>query len=322
MYNPSLLTDLALKNGAKIKRSTKEIYDAILASPQAKIVPFNTPANFFERDTSFEVSEGSDTITVSFAATVSAPVSTHIGDTALTEVEYGRCFDCEAELNIATMRIKEGTLRIVDFRVSNEDMASNRERLTKEAEQQVQEIAFSRQHVANYMNGLPLGEYAIPFYPPNDNEEPDFGDSMNYLQAVRLGLVENPEPWMQALVDDLRDQCRAVFDDKETYCDPDREEAGHGSFPNDLYPIRVRIHNILRAGICGDGEWVAYAPLIRAATPETVRKLYRLPEELSLLKVDDLPVSSEETKALGELLSTMELIGVSTPDQGKLVEHY
>lgn len=322
MYNPSLLTDLALKNGAKIKRSTKEIYDAILASPQAKIMPFNTPANFFERDTSFEVSEGSDTITVSFAATVSAPVSTHIGDTALTEVEYGRCFDCEAELNIATMRIKEGTLRIVDFRVSNEDMASNRERLTKEAEQQVQEIAFSRQHVANYMNGLPLGEYAIPFYPPNDNEEPDFGDSMNYLQAVRLGLVENPEPWMQALVDDLRDQCRAVFDDKETYCDPDREEAGHGSFPNDLYPIRVRIHNILRAGICGDGEWAAYAPLIRAATPETVRKLYRLPEELSLLKVDDLPVSSEETKALGELLSTMELIGVSTPDQGKLVEHY
>lgn len=142
---------------------------------------------------------------MSFAATVSAPVSTHIGDTALTEVEYGRCFDCEAELNIATMRIKEGTLRIVDFRVSNEDMASNRERLTKEAEQQVQEIAFSRQHVANYMNGLPLGEYAIPFYPPNDNEEPDFGDSMNYLQAVRLGLVENPEPWMQALVDDLHD---------------------------------------------------------------------------------------------------------------------
>lgn len=106
MYNPSLLTDLALKNGAKIKRSTKEIYDAILASPQAKIMPFSTPANFFERDTSFEVSEGSDTITVSFAATVSAPVSTHIGDTALTEVEYGRCFDCEAELNIATMRIK------------------------------------------------------------------------------------------------------------------------------------------------------------------------------------------------------------------------
>lgn len=49
MYNPSLLADLAVKNGAKIKRSTKEINDAILASPQAKIVPFNTPANFFKR---------------------------------------------------------------------------------------------------------------------------------------------------------------------------------------------------------------------------------------------------------------------------------
>ena len=322
MYNPSLLADLAVKNGAKIKRSTKEINDAILASPQAKIVPFNTPANFFKRDTSFEVSEGSDTITVSFAATVSAPVSTHIGDTALTEVEYGRYFDCEAELNIATMRIKEGTLRIVDFRVSNEDMASNKERLTKEAEQQVRERVFSRQHVANYVTGLPYGEHANPIYPPNSDETPDCGDSMDYVQAVRLGLMENPEPWLQALVDDLRGQCRALFDGDETYCDPASAEAGNGSFPNDLYPIRDRIHNIILAGMCGEGEWAVYAPLIRAATPETVRKLYRLPEELSLLKVDDLPVSSEETKALGELLSTMELIGVSTPDQGKLVEHY
>lgn len=322
MYNPSLLADLAVKNGAKIKRSTKEINDAILASPQAKIVPFNTPANFFKRDTSFEVSEGSDTITVSFAATVSAPVSTHIGDTALTEVEYGRYFDCEAELNIATMRIKEGTLRIVDFRVSNEEMASNRERLTKEAEQQVRERVFSRQHVANYVTGLPYGEHANPIYPPNSDETPDCGDSMDYVQAVRLGLVDNPEPWLQALVDDLRDQCRALFDGDETYCDPASAEAGNGSFSNDLYPIRDRIHNIILAGMCGEGEWAVYAPLIRAVTPKTVRKLYRLPEELPLLKVDELPFSAEDTKTLGELLSTMELIGVSTPDQGKLVEHY
>lgn len=322
MYDPSLLADLAVKNGAKIKRSTKEINDAILASPQAKIVPFNTPANFFKRDTSFEVSEGSDTITVSFAATVSAPVSTHIGDTALTEVEYGRYFDCEAELNIATMRIKEGTLRIVDFRVSNEDMASNRERLTKEAEQQVWERVFSRQHVANYVTGLPYGEHANPIYPPNSDETPDCGDSMDYVQAVRLGLMENPEPWLQVLVDDLRGQCRALFDGDETYCDPASAEAGNGSFPNDLYPIRDRIHNIILAGMCGEGEWAVYAPLIRAVTPETVRKLYRLPEELPLLKVADLPVSAEDTKTLGELLSAMELIGVSTPDQGKLVEHY
>lgn len=322
MYNPSLLADLALKNGAKIKRSTKEINDAILASPQAKIVPFNTPANFFKRDTSFEVSEGSDTITVSFAATVSAPVSTHIGDTALTEVEYGRYFDCEAELNIATMRIKEGTLRIVDFRVSNEEMASNRERLTKEAEQQVRERVFSRQHVANYVTGLPYGEHANPIYPPNSDETPDCGDSMDYVQAVRLGLMENPEPWLQALVDDLRGQCRALFDGDETYCDPAIAEAGNGSFLNDLYPIRDRIHNIILAGMCGEGEWAVYAPLIRAVTPETVRKLYKLPEELPLLKVDELPISAEDTKTLGELLSTMELIGVSTPDQGKLVEHY
>lgn len=322
MYNPSLLADLAVKNGAKIKRSTKEINDAILASPQAKIVPFNTPANFFKRDTSFEVSEGSDTITVSFAATVSAPVSTHIGDTALTEVEYGRYFDCEAELNIATMRIKEGTLRIVDFRVSNEDMASNRERLTKEAEQQVWERVFSRQHVANYVTGLPYGEHANPIYPPNSDETPDCGDSMDYVQAVRLGLMENPEPWLQVLVDDLRGQCRALFDGDETYCDPASAEAGNGSFPNDLYPIRDRIHNIILAGMCGEGEWAVYAPLIRAVTPETVHKLYRLPEELPLLKVADLPVSAEDTKTLGELLSAMELIGVSTPDQGKLVEHY
>ena len=322
MYNPSLLADLAVKNGAKIKRSTKEINDAILASPQAKIVPFNTPANFFKRDTSFEVSEGSDTITVSFAATVSAPVSTHIGDTALTEVEYGRYFDCEAELNIATMRIKEGTLRIVGFRVSNEEMASNRERLTKEAEQQVRERVFSRQHVANYVTGLPYGEHANPIYPPNSDETPDCGDSMDYVQAVRLGLVDNPEPWLQALVDDLRDQCRALFDGDETYCDPVSAEAGNGSFSNDLYPIRDRIHNIILAGMCGEGEWAVYAPLIRAVTPETVRKLYRLPEELPLLKVDELPFSAEDTKTLGELLSTMELIGVSTPDQGKLVEHY
>lgn len=322
MYDPSLLADLAVKNGAKIKRSTKEINDAILASPQAKIVPFNTPANFFKRDTSFEVSEGSDTITVSFAATVSAPVSTHIGDTELTEVEYGRYFDCEAELDIATMRIKEGTLRIVDFRVSNEDMASNRERLTKEAEQQVRERVFSRQHVANYVTGLPYGEHANPIYPPNSDETPDCGDSMDYVQAVRLGLVENPDPWLQALVDDLRSQCRALFDGDETYCDPASAEAGNGSFSNDLYPIRDRIHNIILAGMCGEGEWSMYAPLIRAATPETVRKLYKLPEELPLLKVNDLQVSAEDTKTLGELLSTMELIGVSTPDQGKLVERY
>lgn len=61
MYNPGALTELALKNGAKIKRSMEEIHDAILASPQAKITPFKTPANFFDSDASFEVQEGSDT---------------------------------------------------------------------------------------------------------------------------------------------------------------------------------------------------------------------------------------------------------------------
>ena len=189
-------------------------------------------------------------------------------------------------------------------------------------EQQVRERVFSRQHVANYVTGLPYGEHANPIYPPNSDETPDCGDSMDYVQAVRLGLMENPEPWLQALVDDLRGQCRALFDGDETYCDPASAEAGNGSFPNDLYPIRDRIHNIILAGMCGEGEWAVYAPLIRAVTPETVRKLYRLPEELPLLKVDELPVSAEDTKTLGELLSTMELIGVSTPDQGKLVEHY
>lgn len=38
MYNPDVLADLTVKNGAKIKRSTKEINDDIAASPQAKIV--------------------------------------------------------------------------------------------------------------------------------------------------------------------------------------------------------------------------------------------------------------------------------------------
>ena len=302
MYNPSLLADLAVKNGAKIKRSTKEINDAILASPQAKIVPFNTPANFFKRDTSFEVSEGSDTITVSFAATVSAPVSTHVGDETLTEVEYGRSFTCEAVLDVETMRIKEGSLRLVDFHSSSDDATSNKERLTKESEQQARERVFDREEVVENLSGLPYGE--------------------SYLHGVRLSLVENPEPWVQALVDDLRTYCCAVFDSEETYCDPASPEAGHGSFPNDLYPIHDRVRNILRAGIRGEGDWAAYAPLIRAATPENVRSLYRLPEDLPLLKVEDLPVSAEDTKTLGELLSVMELIGVSTPEQEKLVEQH
>lgn len=302
MYNPSLLADLAVKNGAKIKRSTKEINDAILASPQAKIVPFNTPANFFKRDTSFEVSEGSDTITVSFAATVSAPVSTHVGDETLTEVEYGRSFTCEAVLDVETMRIKEGSLRLVDFHSSSDDATSNKERLTKESEQQARERVFDREEVVENLSGLPYGE--------------------SYLHGVRLSLVENPEPWVQALVDDLRTQCCAVFDSEETYCDPASPEAGHGSFPNDLYPIHDRVRNILRAGIRGEGDWAAYAPLIRAATPENVRSLYRLPEDLPLLKVEDLPVSAEDTKTLGALLSVMELIGVSTPEQEKLVEQH
>lgn len=33
MYNPGALTELALKNGAKIRRSADEIGDAVLASP-------------------------------------------------------------------------------------------------------------------------------------------------------------------------------------------------------------------------------------------------------------------------------------------------
>ena len=50
---------------------------------------------------------------MSFAATISAPVSTHVGDETLTEVEYGRSFTCEAVLDVETMRIKEGSLRLV-----------------------------------------------------------------------------------------------------------------------------------------------------------------------------------------------------------------
>lgn len=313
MYDPSLLADLTVKNGAKIKRSQWEINDAIAASPQAKIVVSDS--------TRFDVEEGSDFIIVDLNVSVSAPVITHVGDAEPTDVEYGRNLWCEAVLDIATMRVQEGSLTFEGLS-SSEDVTANKERLTKEAEQQAREQVFSRQHVANYVTGLPYGEHANPIYPPNSDETPDCGDSMDYVQAVRLGLVENPEPWLQALVDDLRSQCRALFDDDETYCDPASAEAGNGSFSDDLYPIRDRIHNIILAGMCGEGEWAAYAPLIRAATHETVRKLYRLPEELPLLKVDELPVSAEDTKTLGELLSTMELVGVSTPDQGKLVEHY
>lgn len=174
MYNPSLLADLAVKNGAKIKRSTKEINDAILASPQAKITPFKTPANFFDSDASFEVQEGSDTITISFEATISAPVSTHVGDETLTEVEYGRSFTCEAVLDVETMRIKEGSLRLVDFHSSSDDATSNKERLTKESEQQARERIFDREEVVENLSGLPYGE--------------------SYLHGVRLSLVENPEP--------------------------------------------------------------------------------------------------------------------------------
>lgn len=313
MYDPSLLADLAIKNGAKIKRSRKEINDAIAASPQAKIV--------VRGSTYFEVEEGSDTISVALDVSVSAPVITHVGDTETTDVEYSRNLWCKAVLDVATMLVQEDSLTLEGLS-SSEDVTANKERLVKEAEQRARELVFSRQHVANYVTGLPYREHANPIYPPNSDETPDCGDSMDYVQAVRLGLVENPEPWLQALVDDLRGQCRALFDDNETYCDPTSAEAGNGSFSNDLYPIRGRIHNIILAGMCGEGEWAVYAPLIRAATPEAVRKLYRLPEELPLLKVDDLPVSAEDTKTLGELLSTMELIGVSTPDQGKLVEHY
>ena len=313
MYNPDVLADLTVKNGAKIKRSTKEINDDIAASPQAKIV--------VRGSTYFEVEEGSDTISVALDVSVSAPVITHVGDTEPTDVEYSRNLWCKAVLDVATMRVQEDSLTLKGLS-SSEDVTANKERLVKEAEQCARELVFSRQHVANYVTGLPYREHANPIYPPNSDETPDCGDSMDYVQAVRLGLVENPEPWLQALVDDLRGQCRALFDGDETYCDPASAETGNCSFSNDLYPIRDRIHNIILAGMCGEGEWAVYAPLIRAATPETVRKLYRLSEELPLLKVDDLPVSAEDTKTLGELLSTMELIGVSTPDQGKLVEHY
>lgn len=43
MYNPGALTELALKNGAKIRRSADEIGDAVLASPQAKVAEFDEP---------------------------------------------------------------------------------------------------------------------------------------------------------------------------------------------------------------------------------------------------------------------------------------
>lgn len=320
MYNPSLLTDIALKNGAKIKRSADEIGDAVLASPQAKVAEFDEPDYIH-----FEVEEGSDDINVTFGARVSAPVSVYLSDTPLPDEESWVRLMCEAAWDTTSMRIKEGSLHIDDDKFnSNEAVAANSERLTKEIERQAQEeIVFDRYQVAERLSGsLPRGEIVSLSYPYDDSGEPGGGYFMDYLHGVRLGLVERPEPWVQALVDDLRTQCRALFDGEETYCDPTNSEAGDGSFPNDLYPIRIRIRNILRAGIRGDGEWAAYAPLIRAVTPETVRKLYRLPEELLLLKVDELPVSAEDTKTLGELLSTMELIGVSTPDQGKLVEHY
>lgn len=320
MYNPSLLTDIALKNGAKIKRSADEIGDAVLASPQAKVAEFDEPDYIH-----FEVEEGSDDINVTFGARVSAPVSVYLSDTPLPDEESWVRLMCEAAWDTTSMRIKEGSLHIDDDKFnSNEAVAANSERLTKEIERQAQEeIVFDRYQVAERLSGsLPRGEIVSLSYPYDDSGEPGGGYFMDYLHGVRLGLVERPEPWVQALVDDLRTQCRALFDGEETYCDPTNSEAGDGSFPNDLYPIRIRIHNILRAGIRGDGEWAAYAPLIRAVTPETVRKLYRLPEGLPLLKVDELPVSAEDTKTLGELLSTMELIGVSTPDQGKLIEHY
>lgn len=269
--------------------------------------------------------EGSDDINVTFGARVSAPVSVYLSDTPLPDEESWVRLMCEAAWDTTSMRIKEGSLHIDDDKFnSNEAVAANSERLTKEIERQAQEeIVFDRYQVAERLSGsLPRGEIVSLSYPYDDSGEPGGGYFMDYLHGVRLGLVERPEPWVQALVDDLRTQCRALFDGEETYCDPTNSEAGDGSFPNDLYPIRIRIHNILRAGIRGDGEWAAYAPLIRAVTPETVRKLYRLPEGLPLLKVDELPVSAEDTKTLGELLSTMELIGVSTPDQGKLIEHY
>lgn len=290
-----------------------------MASPQAKVAEFDEPDYIH-----FEVEEGSDDINVTFGARVSAPVSVYLSDTPLPDEESWVRLMCEAAWDTTSMRIKEGSLHIDDDKFnSNEAVAANSERLTKEIERQAQEeIVFDRYQVAERLSGsLPRSEIVSLSYPHDDSGEHVGGYFMDYLHAVRLGLVERPEPWVQVLVDDLRAQCRALFDGEETYCDPASAEAGDGSFPNDLYPIRIRIHNILRAGIRGDGEWAAYASLIRAVTPETVRKLYRLPGELPLLKVDDLPVSAEDTKTLGELLSTMELIGVSTPDQGKLVEH-
>lgn len=320
MYNPGALTELVLKNGAKIRRSADEIGDAVLESPQAKVAEFDEPDYIH-----FEVEEGSDDINVTFGVRVSAPVSVYLSSTPLPDEESWVRLMCEAAWDTTSMRIKEGSLHIDDNEFnSNEAVAANSERLTKEIERQArEEIVFDRYQVAERLSGsLPRGEIVSLSYPYDDSGEPGGGYFMDYLHGVRLGLVERPEPWVQALVDDLRTQCRALFDGEETYCDPTNSEAGDGSFPNDLYPIRIRIHNILRAGIRGDGEWAAYAPLIRAVTPETVRKLYRLPEELPLLKVDELPVSAEDTKTLGELLSAMELIGVSTPDQGKLVKHY
>lgn len=262
MYNPNALSDLVVNNGAKIKHSRQEINDAIAASPSAKIVVHNNDVRFY-------VGGESECIVASFVTSISAPVSTHIGDMELHEVEYGYGLGrlmCRAVLDIATMRIQEGTIYFDrELTSSREDVTSNRDRLLKEAEQQALQMTFSRQYVAEHCNEV------IISYARTRQYGIDPAYAMKYLRAVRLGLVEDPEPWVQALVDDLRDQCSAVFNDEETYCDPASAEAGHGSFPNDLYPIRDRIHNILCAGIHGDGEWAAYAPLIRAVTPKTVR---------------------------------------------------
>lgn len=149
MYNPNALSDLVVNNGAKIKHSRQEINDAIAASPSAKIVVHNNDVRFY-------VGGESECIVASFVTSISAPVSTHIGDMELHEVEYGDSLGrlmCRAVLDIATMRIQEGTIYFDrELTSSREDVTSNRDRLLKEAEQQALQMTFSRQYVAEHCN--------------------------------------------------------------------------------------------------------------------------------------------------------------------------
>lgn len=138
--------------------------------PQAKVAEFDEPDYIH-----FEVEEGSDDINVTFGARVSAPVSVYLSDTPLPDEESWVRLMCEAAWDTTSMRIKEGSLHIDDDKFnSNEAVAANSERLTKEIERQAQEeIVFDRYQVAERLSGsLPRGEIVSLSYPYDDSGEP------------------------------------------------------------------------------------------------------------------------------------------------------